>query len=335
MSENISISVVLAVYNGELYLKEAIDSILSQTFKDFEFIIINDGSKDSTSEIILGYDDPRIVYIDNGVNKGLINSLNIGLSSSRGKYIARMDADDISFPQRLQVQFDFMEANPEIGICGSYIEEIFFERPNERKNQKFPENDSEIKAYTFFQAPFCHPTVVMRKALLEENNLLYPKEYYRAEDYALWVELLKYTHAYNIPSVLLQYRKHEASETALAGENEDEKNRILNAVQNAYFIQKGLSLDSKELLHFSLFANRSIGYSLTLKSQKRIAGILKKFLSQLHQKHPDLFLPVMDYFSTACFYRFLVGRKFPLSGYLWKLYFRGATIYLKRFLQRH
>ena len=335
MSENINISVVLAVYNGELYLKEAIDSILSQTFKDFECIIVNDGSKDSTSEIILSYNDPRIIYIDNGTNKGLVYSLNVGLVKSRGKYIARMDADDIALPQRLKVQFDFMEANPEIGICGTYIEEIFFENSENRKTQKFPEKDSEIKAYTFFQAPFCHPTVMMRKALLEENNLSYPKDYYRAEDYALWVELLKYTQAYNIPSVLLQYRKHEASETALAGGDEEEKNRILNAVQNVYFTQKGLSLNSEELLAFSLFANRSIGYSLTLKSQKRIAGILRKFLTQLNHKHPSLFFSTMDYFSTACFYRFLVGRKFPLSGYLWKLYFRGAIIYLKRFLQRN
>ena len=330
MGECINISVVLAVYNGELYLKEAIDSILSQTYKDFEFIIINDGSKDSTAEIILGYNDPRIVYIDNEVNKGLVYSLNVGLSKSRGKYIARMDADDIALPQRLQTQFDFMEANPEVGISGTYVEEIFFEKPDIRKTQKFPEKDSEIKAFTFFQAPFCHPTVMMRKDLLEEKKLLYPKEYYRAEDYALWVELLEHTQAYNIPSVLLQYRKHETSETALAGENEEEKNRVLNAVQNAYFTQKGLSLNPKELLAFSLFANRSVGYSLTPKSQKEIAGILKKFLSQLSKKHPNLFSPAVDYFSTACFYRFFVGRKLPMNGYLIKLYFRGITIYMKR-----
>ena len=334
MGECINISVVLAVYNGELYLKEAIDSILSQTYKDFEFIIINDGSKDSTAEIILGYNDPRIVYIDNEVNKGLVYSLNVGLSKSRGKYIARMDADDIALPQRLQTQFDFMEANPEVGISGTYVEEIFFEKPDIRKTQKFPEKDSEIKAFTFFQAPFCHPTVMMRKDLLEEKKLLYPKEYYRAEDYALWVELLEHTQAYNIPSVLLQYRKHETSETALAGENEEEKNRILNAVQNVYFTQKGLSLNSKELLAFSLFANRSIGYSLTLKSQKEIAEILKKFLSQLSQKHPNLFSPAMDYFSTACFYRFFIDRKFPLNGYLWRLCLRGIIVYLKRFLHK-
>jgi glycosyltransferase involved in cell wall biosynthesis len=331
MGNVIHISVILAVYNGELYLKEAIDSILSQTFKNFEFIIVNDGSTDSTSAIISGYDDPRIVCIDNELNRGLTYSLNTGLSKSKGKYIARMDADDVSFPQRLQVQFDFMEAHSEVGICGSYIEEMFFEKPNSKKIQKFPESDIEIKSFTFFQAPFCHPTVMIRRSVLEENNLQYPDAYYRAEDYALWVKLLKYTKGYNIPSALLQYRKHEASETALADKNENEKNKILNEVQNLYFTQNGLSLNSEELLAFSLFANRSIGYNLSFKKQHEITKVLKNFFSQLSDNQISLLIPALDYFSTACFYRFFVSRKFPLTGYLWKLCFKGFFIYLKRF----
>lgn len=328
--DNVDISVVLAVYNGEKYLKEAIDSILSQTFRTFEFIIINDGSIDSTKEIILSYSDSRITYSENKTNKGLVYSLNQGLSLSKGKYIARMDADDIALPQRLQEQFDYMESNPETGICGSDVE-AFYQDSKKRKVLKFPSKDIDIRSFAFFQTPFCHPTVFMRKAILDENNLTYP-DCYRAEDYALWVELLKYTQGVNLSSVLVRYRKHEWSETALADKESEDKNRIFGDIQEQYFFQNQISLDRKEMLAFTLFANRSIKYDLSLQSQRTISKILKNFFFQISQKQKHLQHSLQDYFSTDCFYRFLLEHRFPLTGYLQKLYFAGAFIYLKRIL---
>ena len=114
------ISVVMPAYNAEKYITEAIDSILFQTFKDFEFIIINDASTDSTKDIIESYKDPRIKLVNNEQNKGVAKSLNIGISVACGKYIARMDADDIALPERFQKQFDFMEQHPNIDVCGSW-----------------------------------------------------------------------------------------------------------------------------------------------------------------------------------------------------------------------
>jgi glycosyltransferase involved in cell wall biosynthesis len=321
--------VVLAVYNGELYLKEAIDSILSQTFNDFELVIINDGSTDTTAEIISTYNDPRIVYIDNGINKGLIFSLNLGLSQSRGKYIARMDADDIALPKRLQIQYNFMESHPEIGVCGSIIE-AFYEGSQKKLLIQFPEDDIAIRTYTYFQAPFCHPTVMLRKEIITKYNIEYPKGFYRAEDYALWTEILKYTQGHNIQSVLLRYRKHEGSETSLSAEKAERKDNIINPIQDLYFRQNGITMASEDIFPFSCFVNRSDSYPLTVENQWKMDRILMDFFFQLSQKQQTSVSIAKEYVSTACFYHFVKNRKLPVTSYLRKLYFYGFFIFLKK-----
>ena len=115
---NPKVTVLMPVYNCEKYLRESIESILNQTFKDFEFLIINDGSSDKSAEIVESYNDNRINFVQNEKNIGLAASLNRGLDIAKGEYIARMDADDISLPERLEKQVRFMETNPQIGICG-------------------------------------------------------------------------------------------------------------------------------------------------------------------------------------------------------------------------
>src|SRR4051794_29608800 len=118
------VTVLLAVYNGERYLREAIDSILGQTFQDFEFLIINDGSTDSTREIILSYHDPRIRLVDNEDNIGQTRSLNRGLALAAGQFVARQDADDISEPERLASQVAFLEIHPEVVLLGTWYRKI-------------------------------------------------------------------------------------------------------------------------------------------------------------------------------------------------------------------
>jgi glycosyltransferase involved in cell wall biosynthesis len=326
---DVKVSVDLAVYNGELYLKDAIDSILFQSFKDFEFIIVNDGSTDSTAEIISTYDDSRIVYLENEVNKGLIYSLNLGLSISKGKYIARMDSDDIALPLRLQVQYDFMESHPEIGLCGSIVE-AFYEGTQKKLVVQFPEDDKAIRVYAYFQSPFCHPTVMFRKEIITKNNLEYPKGFHCAEDYALWIEMLKYTQTYNIQIVLLHYRKHEGSETWLSGAKPGRNDLITNTIQHIYFQQNGIAMAFEDIFPFACFVNRSGGYSLTKENQWKLDRILKDFFSQLFQKQQASVSLAKEYVSTACFYHFVKNKKFPLAPYLWKLYFHGFFIFLKK-----
>jgi glycosyltransferase involved in cell wall biosynthesis len=330
-TKEIAISVVLPVYNGELYLREAIDSILAQTFKNFELIIINDGSTDATAEIVLSYTDSRIVYIENEVNRKLVCSLNRGLSQSRGKYIARIDADDIAIPQRLQIQYDFMESHPEIGICGGSIES-FNQTTQKKQRIDFASTDKEIRAFAFFQSPFNHPSAMIRKEILDRHQLKYPSDYYRAEDYALWIELLKYTEGANIPAVLMRYRKHEGSETTLADKQIAGRIQVVIQVQALYLAQNDISLNPNQMRIFTLFTDRSFPYELDNENQKAAEKVLKIFLQQLSRTQADLLSDVLHHLSIICFYKFFIKRKLPRSLFLQKLFWKGFGFYFKKWL---
>ena len=135
-----SISVIMPVYNSAEYVEGAIQSILNQSFSDFEFIIINDGSNDASDDVILKFKDDRIVYVKFEVNKGIVAALNFGLSIAKGKYIARMDSDDISFLSRLEIQFNYLEANSNVILCGAYMQNLLT-----NENILYPINNSEIR----------------------------------------------------------------------------------------------------------------------------------------------------------------------------------------------
>jgi glycosyltransferase involved in cell wall biosynthesis len=152
-------------------------------------------------------------------NKGLIASLNEGCGLASGKYIARMDADDISLPNRFEEQVNFLESNLEIGVCGSWCE--VFDNVHKIRQWKLPESDQELRTRLLFSVPFSHPTVMMRKFLFDKHSLTYKDEFKNAEDYMFWLELSKYTKFANIPKVLLRYRCLESSVSRLA---EKEKN---------------------------------------------------------------------------------------------------------------
>jgi glycosyltransferase involved in cell wall biosynthesis len=198
------VSVLMPVYNGEKYLREAIDSILNQTFTDFEFLIINDGSTDDTENIILSYTDARIRYLKNKENLKLIATLNKGLDLAQGKYIARMDADDISLPKRLEQQVDFMEKNPNIGLLGSWVRN--FGEGNDY-DITFNIGHRNIRFELFFHNYFHHPSVMLRTEILRKYNLYFPRVLH-AEDYALWINLSNYTEFEILPAILLYYRSH-------------------------------------------------------------------------------------------------------------------------------
>lgn len=207
---DILVSVVMPVYNGALYLREAIDSILSQTHANLELIIVNDGSIDNSEQIIKSYTDKRIVYLKNEVNSRICVTLNRGLDIAKGKYIARMDCDDISIPDRLSVQVDFMESHPEIGICGSNV--IVFGRDFQREADMVQDSDL-CTAGLIFNPCFAHPTVMWRKTIMEKYALRYDEYYCGLEDFVMWWRFAEVTKLVNIPKPLLKYRKHENQET--------------------------------------------------------------------------------------------------------------------------
>jgi len=199
-----TISIVMPVYNGEEYLKEAIDSILNQTYTDFEFIILNDGSTDKTEEIILSYGDPRIVYIKNEQNLQIVKTLNKGILRAKGKYIARMDADDISLPKRFEKQLHFMEENSNIDICGSWLETF----GDYNQIWKPPSQHNKIKVNLLFNSAIMHPTIFAKRTFF--SDLKYNESMVGAEDYELWVRSIDMYHFSNIPFVLLKYRIHSS-----------------------------------------------------------------------------------------------------------------------------
>jgi glycosyltransferase involved in cell wall biosynthesis len=198
------ITVLMPVYKGATYLNEAIESILNQSYTNFEFLIINDGSPDNSEEIILSYTDNRIRYIKNEQNMGLIATLNKGIKLAKGEYIARMDQDDISLPDRFHKQIEFMEQHPEVGICGSYVEEFGIDPAI----VKFPETHDEIVASLLFYSPISHPASIWRTNIFSTYSLQFNKDFVQAEDYKLWTDASTYVRLYNFPQVLLNYRRH-------------------------------------------------------------------------------------------------------------------------------
>lgn len=201
------VSVILCTYNDEAYIKEAIGSILNQTFTDFEFIIINDGSTDQTGEIIQSFQDLRIRYVAQ-TNQGLELSKNRGLNLAKGAYIAYMDGDDISDNRRLEQQVQVLEQVPEIGICGTGLD--FFPSAI-GEHRIMPVSDTHIKTYSLFGTPLNHPTCMIRKHLLNEHNIRYKQGWLAAEDYHFMLQILEYTRAYSIPVSLYHYRWHDSN----------------------------------------------------------------------------------------------------------------------------
>jgi glycosyltransferase involved in cell wall biosynthesis len=199
----IKISIIMAVYNSEKFLNEAIESILNQAFKDFEFIIIDDCSTDNSLDIIKNYarQDKRIILIENKKNIGLTKSLNKGLKLAKGKYIARIDADDIALPERLEKQYNFLEKNPGIFLLGTGAYNID-ENGNVKSIKKLLTNSDLIKKTLYYKNCIYHPTITFRN-----EGFLYREKIYYSQDYDFYLTMLsKRKRLINIPDILIKYR---------------------------------------------------------------------------------------------------------------------------------
>ena len=200
------VSVLMSVYNARAdELRQAIESILNQTYKNFEFIIINDGSTNDTEDVILSYQNKRIRYVKNEVNLKIIASLNKGLKLCRGKYIARLDADDYSAPTRLEKQVQYMEEHPNVGGLGT-----FFKRLHTGEEIQLPTEPEDVNLLSrYVRGCISNPSGMIRRSVLVENNLEYDKNCLHAEDFKFWADLTYYCDLAVIPEVLTFIRSHE------------------------------------------------------------------------------------------------------------------------------
>lgn len=268
------ISVIMPVYNTEeKYLREAIESILNQTCTDFEFMIMDDGSSNNAREVISSYKDSRILYIKNEQNLGLIKTLNKALDLAKGEYIARMDSDDISLPERFKKQSDFLDKNPEIGILGTWFNCI----PKDRVIETFT-TDEEIKECMLVNSNnIGHPTVMVRKSIVKTLGIKYDETNLYVEDYALWLSLIDKVKFANIAEILLNYRIHGNS-VCQTKELEQSLNvqRIMVTAQGKYF-----GIDNTKVINAidKLKANQNINSSDLLAINdfaKKIRIMIKK-----------------------------------------------------------
>ncbi|MBN1841350.1 MAG: glycosyltransferase [Deltaproteobacteria bacterium] len=199
------VSVLMSVYDGERYLRDSVESMLNQTFADFEFVIVNDSSTDASRAILESYDDSRILLLHNQKNRGLTYSLNRGLAAAKSEYVARMDADDISVPQRLEKQVSFLRAHPEIGILGCSCDNIDSEG-RRVGSSTMPETDLAVRWVSLLGNPFIHSTVMIRRGILVSNGLKYDETFETAQDYDLWTRMLQHTRGANLGERLIRYR---------------------------------------------------------------------------------------------------------------------------------
>lgn len=196
----------MSVYNADQYLSSCIESIFDQSYQNWELIVINDHSNDLTSDILEQFKDrdDRLYIYHLSSNSGQTLSLNYGISLCKGYYIARIDADDIMMPERIKKQVDFLELNPDYGLCGSYAI-LIDEHSQPYASYTLPTTNEKIKNSLKKFNPIMHPTVLIRKELLIKSGG-YDISYHAAQDYKLWIILSKYTKMANLPEFLLQYR---------------------------------------------------------------------------------------------------------------------------------
>jgi glycosyltransferase involved in cell wall biosynthesis len=204
------VTVLLPVYNAEKYLPEAIESILNQTFQDFELLIINDGSTDGSLRIIKSYTDLRIRVLNLEQNVGLVKALNIGLSEVHSEYIIRTDADDINLPNRFEVQLAFMQQNKDVGVCGSWFDTIG--KQGEKKGgTRYKPSDEAIRFKHLYQINLSHGTAILRTSVLKENSIYYSSHFKHAEDYDIFDRIGMVAKLANIQQTLYVVRLHDTN----------------------------------------------------------------------------------------------------------------------------
>ena len=307
-----AVTVLMPVHNGAPYLKQAIESILAQTFSDFEFLIIDDGSTDDSSAIVSSYTDPRIRLTANPGNLGLTETLNSGMRLARGRYVARMDCDDISHRRRLATQVAFMDAHGEVAVCGTWIRGFGAERFVKR----YPLDDARIRAHLLFENAIAHPSAMLRRSVFIQLGLSYASSYANAEDYELWTRVPSCCKLANIDRILLYYRRH-ARQVSVEGLKA--QSAVTATIRKRQLAALGLELTEESVgLHAKVsrkipelspsFLERAERWLATLREKNEVSRIYD----------PDALAEMAGlYWWETCFHATALGSA------AWRSYFRS------------
>lgn len=236
------VTVLMPVYNAQEYVGEAIQSVLCQTFQDFELLIVDDGCTDGSGEIIQTFNDPRIRIITNEQNVGLIASLNRGLKEINTSYIARADADDICLPTRLEEQVAYLESHQKVGLCGTWFNN--FQDDKVTSGARYAEDDKIIKLRHLYQIHVSHGTAMFRTETLKNHGFLFDSAFSHAEDYELFDRIGTVTRIANLQKVLYLVREHDKSVSKVYSEIQQENSLL---VRERIFSRIGVTLSKREL----------------------------------------------------------------------------------------
>jgi glycosyltransferase involved in cell wall biosynthesis len=236
------VSVLLPVFNGMPFLEQAVKSILGQTFSNFEFIVVDDGSTDETYRLLQSIHDPRVIILRNRTNRGIVCCLNQALVKARGEYLARQDADDISLPRRLELQVGYLEDHPEVGVLGTSFGRID-ERGNVYERVYAPTKDWELRLNLLDSSTFLHANVMMRRGLIEKLGG-YQEGFPYAEDYELWIRVAEITKLANLPTLLYQCRYRPIS---ISRSYREEQVETIKRIQKEVWNKESSLLETVEL----------------------------------------------------------------------------------------
>ncbi|CAA0124426.1 Putative glycosyltransferase EpsE [BD1-7 clade bacterium] len=271
------VSVIIPAHNAEAYIALALESILEQTYLNLEVIVLDDGSSDDTWHIVSQYQDDRLVSIRADTNRGVVATLNKGLMLAHGKYIARMDADDIAKPHRIARQVAFMESNPGYVVCASSV--IYFNSERGQCKVTFPQHHEEIMAcLALFQRWMCHPSALLRRSCLVEHDITYQQKYEHAEDYQLWVAMAQYGSLHNLAEPLLRYRVHNQQITVKHRPGQLQSSRwLLQQQWEPFLYNAGRAYHRDRYIDYLLLSQYSEGVSFTVQEATSITRELLQY----------------------------------------------------------
>ena len=287
------ISVIMSAYNAEKYIKEAINSVLNQTFKDFEFIIINDGSTDSTKNIILSYKDSRIRLIENKENIGLTKSLNKGLRVAKGEYIARVDVDDPSMPERFEKQVSFLDRHKDMAVVGSWTQ-VINEETRKTYVLKNSCNPAIIKWAYIFKNQIVHSSSLFRKKAIKEAGY-YNERYKYAQDFDLWFRVSRKYKMANIPKVLTKHRIHSKSVTGIPETHKIQKQFVLEIISNNVNYYINLNRKDFKVLNDMVKWAKISSFKNFIKARKIYKHLFSSYIRKENLDKKDIKKILLDY----------------------------------------